>query len=60
MNGVFSMNEKQTSSDSFPSSQMTNEQLVSYFNDHLDSYIDEWKEFLRFASISADDSYHPD
>ena len=60
MNGVSSMNEKQTSSDSFPSSQMTKEQLVSYFNDHLDSYIDEWKEFLRFASISADDSYHPD
>jgi len=53
------MDEKQTGSDSTPSYQITKEQLFSYFHDNLDNYIAEWKEFLRFASISTDKAYHP-
>jgi len=29
-----------------------------YFNTHKERFIEEWKEFLSFASISADPAYH--
>jgi acetylornithine deacetylase/succinyl-diaminopimelate desuccinylase-like protein len=34
------------------------ESFSSYFNAHKERFIEEWKEFLSFASISADPDYH--
>ncbi len=34
------------------------ESLSNYFATHKDRFINEWKEFLSFASVSTDPAYH--
>lgn len=38
---------------------MNKQDLITHFRDQQDGYIAEWKEFLRFQSISADPAYRP-
>lgn len=43
-----------------PNGSLTKEELTLFFRENSDHYLDEWKQFLRFASISTDSAYHPD
>lgn len=38
---------------------MNKQELATLFRDQLDGYLTEWKQFLRFESISADPAYRP-
>lgn len=38
---------------------MNKRELATLFRDQLEVYLSEWKEFLRFESISADPAYRP-
>ncbi len=39
---------------------MNTSDLKSYFDQHRERILEEWKDFLRFKSISADPAYHQD